>query len=176
MRLLAFWLAHLLLFLYITHTTTSIKGEEHNPETQSRSNVGFSISSICAHGEGRGLVPPKPLPFVILARGGRQLGFWGACTRLPNPPPLFVLLKLVRADFFFPVERSSSSSTSWKLVKDRDHQSAWEGMIRSSSCYVSSSCSYMLQYCVYFVTHTILVMFHMFYHVFSVFVLYLFLV
>jgi hypothetical protein len=28
------------------------------------------------------------------------------------------------------VKRSSSSSTSWKLVKDRDHRSAWEGMIR----------------------------------------------
>jgi hypothetical protein len=58
--------------------------EEHNPETQFRNNVGFSISSIHAHGEGRGQVPLKPLPFVILARGGRQLGFWGASTRLPN--------------------------------------------------------------------------------------------
>jgi hypothetical protein len=141
MRLLAFWLAHLLLCLYIEHTTTSVKREEHNPETQFRSNVGFSISSIRAHGEGRGQVPPKPLPFVILAQGGRQLGFWEASTRLPNPPPLFVFLKLVRADFFFPVERSSSSSTSWKLVKDQDHRSAWEGTIRSSSCCVSSSCS-----------------------------------
>ena len=142
MRLLAFWLAHLLLCLYIEHTTTSVKCEERNPETQFRSNVGFSISSIRAHGEGRGQVPPKPLPFVILARGGRQLGFWGVSTRLHNPPPLFVFLKLVRADFFFPEERSSSSSTSWKLVKDRDHRSAWEGMIRSSSCCVSSFCSY----------------------------------
>ena len=75
----------------------------------------------------------------------RQLGFWGATTRLPNPPPLFVFLKPVRADFFFLVERSSSSFTSWKLVKDRDHRSAWEGMIRSSSRCVSSSCSYTLQ-------------------------------
>jgi hypothetical protein len=71
--------------------------EEHNPETQFRNNVGFSISSIHAHGEGRGQVPLKPLPFVILARGGRQLGFWGASTRLPTPPPPIDIF------FFFPV-------------------------------------------------------------------------
>ena len=66
--------------------------------------------------------------------------------RLPNPPPLFVFLKLVRADFFFSVGGSSSSSTSWKLVKDRDYRSVWEGMICSSSCCDSSSYLYCCAY------------------------------
>ena len=77
--------------------------------------------------------------------GDHQLGFWVASTGLPNPPSLFVFLKLIQADFYFSVERSSSSFTSWKLVMDQDPQSARKGMICSSAYCVSSSYPYMLQ-------------------------------
>ena len=120
-----------------THTTHN---SEHNPTV--KKEFPSRNSACTAEREGRCLRSPcRSRPCTR----DRQLGFWGASTRLLNPPPLFVFLKLVRADFFFPVERSSSSSISWKLVKDRDHRSAWEGMICPSSCYVSSSCSHVLQ-------------------------------
>jgi len=123
------------------HTTHN---SEHNPATKKESPSRNSVRT--EEREGRCLRSPcRSRPCTR----DRQLGFWGASTLLPNPPPLFVFLKLVRVDFFFPVERSSSSSTSWKLVKDRDHQSAWEGMIRSSSCCVSSSCPYYPGYVSY---------------------------
>jgi hypothetical protein len=51
-------------------------------------------------------VSPKPVPFETL-HGDRQLGFWGASTRLPKTSP----------------------TCQKKLVKDLDHQSALEGMI-----------------------------------------------
>jgi len=120
-----------------THTTHN---SEHNLVAKKESSSRKSART--EEREGRCLRSPcRSRPCTR----DRQLGFWGATTRLPNPPPLFIFLKLVRADFFFLVERSSSSSTSWKLVKDRDHRSAREGMIRSSFCCISSFCSYMLQ-------------------------------
>ena len=120
-----------------THTSHN---SEHNPVAKKESSSRNSART--EEREGRCLRSPcRSRPCTR----DWQFGFWGATTRLPNPPPLFISLKPVRADFFFLVKRSSSSSTSWKLVKDQDHRSAWEGMIRSSSCCVSSSCSYMLQ-------------------------------
>jgi hypothetical protein len=40
-----------------------------NTEPHFSHNKGFSISSIRVHGEGRGQVPPKPLPFETLHEG-----------------------------------------------------------------------------------------------------------
>jgi hypothetical protein len=46
---------------------------------------GLPVSYLCAHRETREQVPLKPLPSAIPARGVRQLGFWGATTRLLVP-------------------------------------------------------------------------------------------
>ena len=67
------------------------------------------------------------------------------CCSCSSSSVVTVFLTQSRTDFSFRVERSSSSSTLWKLDKDRDPWSVWEGMICSSSCYVSSSRSYMFQ-------------------------------
>ena len=75
-------------------------------------------------------------------------------------------------DFSFPVERSSSSSTSWKLDKDRDAQCVGEGMICLSFCCVLFSRSYMFSS---ISTLFRVLMFHMFNHVVSVYILCLFL-
>jgi hypothetical protein len=82
-------------------------GTRENTLSESQSSRrGISISWLCAHREARGQVPPKPVPFETL-HGDRQLGFWGASSRLPK----------------------TSSTWQKKLVKDLDHQSASEGMI-----------------------------------------------
>jgi len=61
--------------------------------------------------------------------------------RLPKPPSLFVVvferrhvfLMQARANISFPVERSYLSSTTWKLDKNRDPRSAWEGILLGSA-------------------------------------------
>ena len=103
-------------------------------------------------------MPPKPLSFGTLL-GDRQLGFWGASTRLPeeSPSPYVVVFFPIAADvFFFLEEETPSSPTACPGTLLELRNRGWEGMIVSSPfCFTF----YMFQ--------QFISLFHMFSHVIS---------
>jgi hypothetical protein len=90
--------------------------------------------------EGRCLRSPcRSRPFT----GDRQLGFWGASTRLPK-------------NIFF------LATWQGKLDKDLDHQSAWEGMI-SLFPYCFTFCRlYMFHIFIYVVSYVAMILSYLF--------------
>jgi hypothetical protein len=80
-------------------------------------NEGFSISSIRVHGEGRGQVPPKPLPFETLHEGStiRFLGSVYATAQVTTiccllPRVLHLLPFIISYDMTGEVGQESGSS------------------------------------------------------------------
>jgi hypothetical protein len=92
---------------------------------------------------------PKPLPSAIPARGVRQLGFWGATTRLLLPSqrhllPLDADGNCTAITFLHRLRSTTSSNALWRLVRmEPPMPSAWDPPlgISYSHLYVNSWCS-----------------------------------